>query len=168
MARVCRNDGIGHTQKTLRHDLRHFQAVEVLQFYLLQNPLQCIFDLLRSKRAKEHRLYFCSHKEQIPPRGSDFAIKSEAIQHLHQAPVPRIGLAVQAQDLSHQWPLFDQNGADLNDWWHKSSRQVLARGQTRVSAAATTHNSETNISPPLLSSTISLNRSGFIRSPGCI
>src|SRR2546427_7055253 len=40
--------------------------------------------------------------------------------------------------------------------------------QARVSAAATISNSETNIRPPLPSSTISLNRSGFINSSGCI
>jgi hypothetical protein len=29
MARVCRNDGIGHTQKTLRDDSSHLEAIKV-------------------------------------------------------------------------------------------------------------------------------------------
>jgi hypothetical protein len=39
MPRVCRNDGMGHTQKPLRNDPRHLEAIEVL---LLGLPIRSL------------------------------------------------------------------------------------------------------------------------------
>ena len=96
----------------------------------------------------------------------DLAIKGQTIERLDQAPGSRIGLTLRLEKLRRHRPFLNQNGTDLNGWWHKSSRE--ANGQGRVSAVTAISNSEANISVLLLISTISLNRSGFIRSSGCI
>jgi hypothetical protein len=53
MARVCRQNSAGRTQKTLGHDSSHLEAIEFFPLYLPDNPLQCVLDL-RTSRAKEH------------------------------------------------------------------------------------------------------------------
>src|ERR1700682_338747 len=79
MARVSRNDGIGHTQKTLRNDSGNFKAIKVLVPHLPQNSLQCVLDTLRSHSTKAHHLYFCRHEKEVPSCSMDLAIKGETI-----------------------------------------------------------------------------------------
>jgi len=91
MARVGRNDGIRHSQKTLRNDSGYFETIEVLPTYLAQNPMQCVLDLLCSERAKKHYFHFRRDKKEIPSRGANLAIEGETIERLDHAPVTRVG-----------------------------------------------------------------------------
>ncbi len=79
MARMCGNSGIGHTKKAVGYNAGHFEAVEVVKSHLRENPVHGVLDLGRSGSAKEHYLYFCSHKKEVPPRGMDLAIEGETI-----------------------------------------------------------------------------------------
>ena len=75
MAWVCGNGDIGHNHATLGNDSSYFEAVEVLVPYLHQNPFQRVLDLLRSKRTKEHHLYFCRYEEKVPSSRVDLAFQ---------------------------------------------------------------------------------------------
>src|SRR6266852_1787212 len=112
---MCRNDGIGQAQKTLSNDSGYFETIEVLPAYLVQDSMQCVLDLLCSKRAKKHHFHFRRDKKEIPSRGAYLAIKSETIECLDHAPVARVGLTFQPKE---RRPLRHQDGADLNvaDW----------------------------------------------------
>jgi hypothetical protein len=88
MARVCRNGGVGDAQEMFSNDSSHLQAIEMLPFYLRQDPYQCVLELLRSNSAKEHYLDFWRHEKEVPSRGMDLAIEGEAVQHLDHVPGP--------------------------------------------------------------------------------
>ena len=96
MARVRRNDGIGQAQKTLRNDSGYFKTIEVVPTYFAQNPMHCVLDLLCSVRAKKHYLHFRRDKKEVPSRGANLAIDSEAIERLDHAPAARVGLTFEA------------------------------------------------------------------------
>lgn len=81
MARVRENGHVRNAQEASGNDSSYFKPVEVLFFYLLQNPIQRALDLRRSQRAKEHRFDFCRHEKEIPTGSMDLAIKREAIQN---------------------------------------------------------------------------------------
>src|SRR5437868_15539371 len=100
MARMSRNDGIGHSQKTLRNDPGNFKTVEGLVPHLAKNPLQSLLYTLRSQSTKEHHLYFCRHEKQVPPRAMDLAIKGQTIERLDQPPAARIALTLRHEKSS--------------------------------------------------------------------
>jgi hypothetical protein len=79
MPRVCRDDAVGHTEKTLGDDFRDLKGIEVLPLRLCYNSLQSILDFLRFERTKEHHLYFGRHEKEVSSRGMDLAIKRETI-----------------------------------------------------------------------------------------
>src|SRR5437870_4468660 len=147
--------GIGDAKKTLGNNSSDFEAIEVLPRHLCQDSLQCVQDSLCSKSAKERYLDFCRHKEEVPSRGMDLAIKSEAIQRLDQSPIPQARLTLEPKKFRHLGPLLHQNCADLYRCWHGFSRQNRLRYPARVNAVTTVSNSETNSSVALPKSTSS-------------
>ena len=79
MARVRRNEGIGHTKKTLLDDSGDLEGIEGLLSYLPQDPTERFLDFLRLDSAEEHRLYFRSHEKEVPSGAANLAIQDEAI-----------------------------------------------------------------------------------------
>src|SRR5579864_5518459 len=94
VARVCRNDGIGYAEETPGNDASDFEAIEVLALHFSQDSLQRVLDLVRSHRAKEHRLYFRRHKKEVPSGRMDLAIKGETIESFDDSPVSRVRLTI--------------------------------------------------------------------------
>jgi hypothetical protein len=56
----------------------------------------------------------------------DLAIESEAIQSFEQAPFPGTRLTLNPKNLVHPRPIFHQNRADLNGWWHSPPEMTAA------------------------------------------
>ena len=79
MARVRQNERVGHTEKTLPDDSGDLESVVGLLSYLPEDAMQCVLDFFLPNRAKEHRLYFCSHEKEVPSGATNFAIQGEAI-----------------------------------------------------------------------------------------
>src|SRR6266404_2772410 len=157
------NSGIGHTKKAVGYNAGHFEAVEVLKSHLRENPVQGVLDLGCSRGAKEHHLYFCRHKKEIPPRRMDLAIEGETIESTDYAPSSRTGFSLQFKKFCDPRALFDQNGSDLYGWRDRSSC-----AQSRASVVVMNNTSDATISVPKVNSTNSLSRSGFINSSGCM
>jgi len=121
-------------------------------------------DLLRSGSAEKPHLDFCRHEKEVPARGMDLAIKREAIQRLYHAPIAGAGLSLDPKELFHLRRVVDQNCTHLNGWRHNSSLQDELCGQTRANVPTTNQNNDRSIRAAKPSSTMSLSRSGFIRS----
>src|SRR6266852_8812705 len=85
--------------------------------------MQRVLDLLCSQRAKKHYFHFRRDKKEVPARGANLAIKSEAIERVDDAPVAGVGLTLQALAWKAQKrrPLRHQDRADLNFLGHGDS-----------------------------------------------
>jgi hypothetical protein len=168
VTRMRGNSGIAHSQETFRNDSGHFKAVEALGSNFSENSPHRVLDPGCPERSKEHHFHLGRHEKEVPPCAMDLAIHGEAVETLDYVPFPGVGLTRETKELRDLRAICNQDRSDLYFRTHEISKTALLRRQVRASAATTNNTRDERTRVPKVNSTISLSRSGFISSSGCM
>src|SRR6476620_5768357 len=117
------NSGVTHSQEALDNDFSHFKAIETLRPHLRENSPRRVPDIDCSERTKEHHLYLGRHEKEVPACRMDLAIQGKAVKSPDDAPIPRVRLTLETEELRNPRAICDQNRSHLHSRRHKSSQR---------------------------------------------